>query len=625
MRYRFGATLDTDGASFRVWAPAQSRLAVVMDDGLEVAARQEDEGFFSAHVPGARAGRRYWYRLKQGLRPDPASRFQPEGPLGPSQLVDAAAFRWTDEGWRGAGPRHRHVFYEMHIGTFTQEGTWAAATERLHHLADVGVTTLEVMPLAEFAGRFGWGYDGVQLFAPTRLYGQPDDVRRFVNEAHRLGLAVILDVVYNHFGPVGNVFPEFSQTVHGAPGEWGDTINYDGQGSGPVREFMKENAAYWIREFHFDGLRLDAVHGIEDTSREHVVSEICRAARDAAGERTVVVVGECEPQDSRLLKDTGDYCDGLDAIWNEDWHHAAFVALTGRRQAYFTDYRGTAAEFAAMARHGFLYQGQWYSWQKKARGGFSIGLPSSRFVTFLENHDQVANTGLGLRLYHHVDQAQWRTLTALLLLGPGLPLLFQGQEFGSSERFTYFADHDGDLGRSVAEGRAEFLSQFPSLARADMKALFPAPGDRATFVACKLRDEERSRDGALLRLHRDLLHLRRDDEVLQALGSEEVRIESSSPALGVLLLRYMKGPLHRLLVVNFADDHVSPMNDPLLAPAPGSQWVSRWSSEQPQYGGCGATPFSDAGPWVIPSHSATLLISEPRARMAGSLLPGVNA
>jgi maltooligosyltrehalose trehalohydrolase len=601
MTTSFGPTVSDRGTTFQVWAPAHDSLSLVLEAAGEIAMPRHDDGLFSVDVPRVGAGQRYWYRLPQGLRADPASRYQPEGPLGPSEVVDARGFRWTDSGWPGAGAAHRHVIYEMHIGTFTRDGTWAAALAHLPRLAEGGITTIEVMPVAEFAGRFGWGYDGVQLFAPTHLYGTPD-------AAHAHGLAVILDVVYNHFGPVGNFLPEFSRTFLGGPGEWGDAINYDGEGSGPVREFMKQNAAYWIREFHFDGLRMDAVNAIEDSSSEHVVSEICQAAREAAGERTVFIVGECETQDSRLLRDSGVYRDGLDAMWNEDWHHAAMVTLTGRRHAYMTDYQGHAHEFASMARHGFLYQGQWYSWQKKERGRYSIGLPSRCFVSFLENHDQVANTGLGGRLQETVDPAQWRAMTALLLLGPALPMLFQGQEFGSTRPFTYFADHHGELGVSVQRGRLEFLSQFPALRTPQAQAAIPQPGELATFERCKLSDEERQSDSPLARLYRDLLRLRRDDAVLREVGTPGSHIESSAPTPGVVLLRYFNDTQHRLLLVNFADDYRCPMNDPLLA-AVGGTWTQLWSSEQVHYGGLGAASVPDADPWIIPARSAFLFAS----------------
>jgi maltooligosyltrehalose trehalohydrolase len=610
MTPRFGAHVTGRGTVFRVWAPAQKTVALVLEGDREIPLQHDADGFFTVDVSGVRAGQRYWYALSQGRRPDPASRYQPDGPLGASQVVDSREFAWTDHDWAGVTEPHRQVFYEMHVGTFTTEGTWLAAIERLPSLVDIGVTTIEVMPLAEFTGRFGWGYDGVQLLAPSHLYGTPDDARRFVDAAHAHGLAVILDVVYNHFGPVGNFFPEFSASVLGEPGEWGDSINYDGPGSGPVREFMQENAAYWIREFHFDGLRMDAVNAIKDSSPEHIVSAMCRSAREAAGARQIFIVGECESQDSRLLRGSGAYADGLDAMWNEDWHHSAFVALTGRRPSYFTDYRGTAAELASMARHGFLYQGQWYSWQKKARGGYALGLPASRFVSFLENHDQVANTGVGDRLHQRVDKARWRALTAALLLGPALPLLFQGQEYGSSSPFTYFADHEGDLRDAVAKGRLEFLSQFPPLTTPEMQTAVPDPGDVDAFMRCKLRDEERTADTHLRRLHRDLLRLRREDAVLRDLGTARVRVESAAPTSTLLLLRYLADAGDRLLVVNLADEYHCPMNDALFAPPPQQRWSQAWSSEQLQYGGGGAVIVCDVDPWILPAATAVLLAAD---------------
>jgi maltooligosyltrehalose trehalohydrolase len=608
-RHRFGAQVHDDGVFFSVWAPAQTDVAVVIDGADEHIMSRTDDGFFTVDVANARAGQRYRYRLQQGLRPDPASRFQPDGPLGDSLIIDPRSFQWTDHKWPGAGPLHRHVIYELHIGTFTAQGTWAAAAERLPRLVEMGITTVEVMPLAEFPGRFGWGYDGVNLFAPTRLYGSPDDARRFIDEAHRLGLAVVLDVVYNHFGPVGNFIPEFCPAFQGQPGEWGDSINYDGPDSEHVRAFMTENAAYWIADFHFDGLRLDATQAIHDSSDEHIVSAICRAAREAGGSRRIFLVGESEAQDTRLLKASGAYPDGLDALWSEDWHHAAYVALTGKRRAYFTDYLGNAPELASMARFGILYQGQWYTWQTKARGGYALDLGAAAFVNFLENHDQVANTGIGFRLHQEVDPARWRALTALLLLGPGLPLLFQGQEFGSTAPFTYFADHENDLAANVEAGRLEFLSQFATLASPEVRARLPKPNDLHAFERCRLSDEERNADHALRHLYRDLLRLRREDEVLSTLGTGSVRVESSAPTPTLLLIRYLADMAHRLLIVNLADDHLSPMNDPLLAPRPRSRWQLRWSSESIDYGGGGIVPLTDAGRWLLPANAAMLLAS----------------
>ena len=614
---RFGAYVRPDGVSFRVWAPAQRAVSLVIEGREEIAMTRDDEGFFVVEVADARPGDRFRFRLAQGLRPDPASRFQPEGPLEASEIVDGARFEWTDREWRGAGPPHSHVIYEMHIGTFTAEGTWEAAARRLPRLAELGITTLEVMPIAEFAGTFGWGYDGVNLFAPSHLYGSPDAARRFVDEAHRVGLAVILDVVYNHLGPVGNFMREFSPTFLGQPGEWGELVNFDGPGSREVRAFMIDNAVHWIKDFHFDGLRFDATQAIHDSSREHIVAEICRAAREAAGSRRLFLVGESEPQDTRLLKSRGAYSDGLDAIWSEDWHHAAYVAMTGRRQAYFTDYQGDAHEFAAMARHGIVYQGQWYTWQTNPRGGYALDLPAASFVQFLENHDQVANTGMGMRLYQHVDAGLWRAATALMLLGPALPMLFQGQEFGSSRPFVYFADHDEGLADAVHAGRLNFLSQFPGLTNPDMRDRLPRPNDRAMFEGCKLSDEEREADTPLARLHGDLLRIRRVDPVLSAAGTSAVTVESSAPSPSVVVIRYFADAGHRLLIVNLADDHLSPMNEPLFAPLAANEWRLRWYSDDPAYGGAGIVPFVGAGRWLIRGRSAMLLESATKAQRSG--------
>ena len=282
--------MSDQGVSFRVWAPAHKNLQLLLE-GKPIAMVRDSSGFFTVDVADARPGQRYWYQVQRDLRPDPASRYQPEGPLGPSEIVDPRAFRWTDQNWPGAPEAHRHVLYEMHLGTFTPDGTWRAAERHLHELAELGVTTLEIMPLNEYAGRFGWGYDGVDLFAPSHLYGTPDEVRHFIDTAHGLGLAVILDVVYNHFGPVGNFLYQFAPPFAGKPGEWGEEVNYDGPDAGPVRAFMIENAAYWIAEYHFDGLRFDATHGIHDTSEQHVIAEMCAAARGAGRGRRVFLVG----------------------------------------------------------------------------------------------------------------------------------------------------------------------------------------------------------------------------------------------------------------------------------------------------------------------------------------------
>jgi maltooligosyltrehalose trehalohydrolase len=671
------------GVHFRVWAPARRRVEVVFSASagrrdLELES-ESGSGYFSALAAAAAAGDRYRFRLDGGdAFPDPASRFQPEGPHGPSQVVDPAAYRWRDAAWRGAA-RQGQVIYELHAGTFTREGTWAAAARRLPGLADLGVTMLEVMPVAEFPGRFGWGYDGVGLFAPTHLYGEPDDFRRFVDAAHGLGLAVILDVVYNHLGPDANYLEQFSPDyftdLH--TNDWGRAIHF--YGAPAVRELFIANAAYWIEEYHLDGLRLDATQDIHDRPErpaEHILAAIGRAARRAAAAlppgRSVLLVAESEPQDSRLVRplEQGGY--GLDAMWSDDFHHAAMVALTGRAEAYYSDYQGSPRELLAAAKFGSLYQGQRYRWQRKRRGSPALDLPRPAFVFYLQNHDQVANSARGERIHRLAAPGSVRAMTALLLLGPATPLLFQGQESAAAAPFVFFADHRPELARAVRRGRLEFLAQFPSLADPAVQATVPDPESPATFALCNLElanpatdpganpatdpganpatdpgalldRDRRSRQAASLALHRDLLRLRRADPVFRLQGAAGIDGAVLGPA--ALVLRWFAprpatagekadvkhlrregegdrgftGAGDRLLVINLgAGLELTPVPEPLLAPPHGARWQVLWSSEDPRYGGAGAPPPEDAeGGWRLPGRAAIALQPVPREEGGG--------
>lgn len=613
-RLPIGAECMDGGVHFRVSAPRRRTVRVVLEDGpgapAEVELAREDGGHFSGFVAGAGAGTRYRYQLDGGNAvPDPASRYQPDGPHGASAVVDPTTFRWTDTGW--PGPRHGfQVFYELHVGTFTREGTFAAASEHLSYLADLGVTVVELMPVAEFPGRFGWGYDGVQLFAPYHRYGTPDDLRRFVDRAHSLGLAVILDVVYNHFGPDGNYLGEYTDHLEKEERtEWGAVLNYDGPGAEFNRELVFANVRHWIVEYHLDGLRLDATQDIHDESPEHLIAAIVRHARDAAGTRTVIVTAENEPQRANIVRSPDDGGFGADMLWNDDFHHSALVALTGRAEAYQSDYEGSARELGAAVRWGFLYQGQWYDWQQQPRGTPALDVEPWRFVTYLENHDQVANLARGRRLHQLTSHSRLRALTALFLLGPGSPLLFQGQEFASSRPFVYFADHTPDLARSVRQGRLEFLTQFPRVAT-DARAEIADPAERATFEQCLLEHEERVRNGEILALHRDLLAIRHSDPTLCA----SLRPESVPLADDLLVLRWLNGGLgDRLLVVNLGRTRrIATPSDPLLAPPARARWRVTWASEHPAYGGDGVPPLegTPGGPWTVPAECAYLLVPE---------------
>jgi maltooligosyltrehalose trehalohydrolase len=603
------------GSHFRVWAPRRKRVEVVVEVGGEKRAHEltaEPNGYFSGFVADARHGTLYRYRLDGGdAFPDPASRFQPEGPHGPSQVVDPSRFTWTDGEWKGV-TRDRQVIYELHVGTFTHVGTWAAASAELGALRDVGITMIEVMPVADFAGTFGWGYDGVDLYAPTRLYGEPDDFRRFVDRAHALGIAVILDVVYNHFGPDGNYVAQYSDTWFSDryKNEWGDPLNFDAEGSVPVREFFIANAGYWIDEYHLDGLRLDATQQIFDASEPNIVAEIVARVRTAGGKRGTYVVAENEPQESHLARPVADGGFGMDALWNDDFHHSARVAMTGRNEAYFSDYLGTAQELVSAVKHGFLYQGQRYSWQKKRRGTPSLDLPPPALVHYIQNHDQIANAALGMRLQEHTSPGRLRAMTALVLLGPQTPMLFQGQEFAASAPFHFFADHHRDLAEAVRKGRMEFMSQFRGVGNGEAQSCIHDPSDRQTFEICKLDLGERKRNAKVLDLHRDLLRLRREDGVL---GNGESCIGYDGAVLGdeSLLLRFFADDENdRLLVMNLGRDlHLVHAAEPLLAPPAGGRWQTLWSSEQPRYGGCGAGELDTEDGWRIPGHATVVLIA----------------
>ena len=604
-RRRVGAEVLSDGVSFRVWAPGRRRVAVVIEEPaseIELTAGADDH--FEGIVRDASAGTEYRFRLdgEEETYPDPASRFQPRGPHGPSRVIDPTGYRWRDERWSGV-PLRGAIIYELHTGTFTPEGTYRAAIERLPLLADVGINVIELLPLHEFPGKFGWGYDGVDLWAPSHLYGAPDDLRAFVDAAHRTGLAVILDVVYNHFGPDGcylrNFTPDYFTKKY--VNDWGEAVNFDGENSGGVREFVTENAAYWIDEFHFDGLRLDATQSISDDSQPNVMRLITECARAAAPERTLLIVAENEPQDVILLHEYG-----VDAMWNDDWHHAAQVCLTGLREAYYTDYCGAPQEFVSMTMLGFLYQGQRYSWQKGRRGTPSIGIDAPRFILYLQNHDQVANSAHGKRVHQLTAPGRFRALTALLLLSPQTPMLFQGQEFGASTPFLYFADHKPELAEKVREGRAEFLTQFPSIAT--VLSELADPSDEKTFQTSKLEWSEREQNVESVALHRDLIHLRRTDPTFAAQRADFIRGAVIAP--GAFVLRWIAGEAaERLMLVNFgADLRFEPAPEPLLAPPPGFQWEVLWSSESTAYGGSGVPPpESDDGVWSIPGNAAIVL------------------
>lgn len=514
-----GAWLEPEGVRFRVWAPERQTVELVLEGepaGSEP--RLERVGdYWEGLVPGLGTGALYRYRLDgEGPFPDPASRAQPRGVHGPSQVVDAGRFSWKSRDWPGLALEDTTV-YELHVGTFTTAGTFAAAAERLPEIQDLGVSAVELMPIAAFPGRRNWGYDGVDLFAPVSAYGEPDDLRRLVDEAHSLGLGVFLDVVYNHLGPdgayLGMFSPWYFSRTHETP--WGAAVNLDGEGSGPVRHFLIENAMHWVHEYRFDGLRLDACHALIDDSPRHLLAEMQARVRQSASPRRVLMIAEDSRNLAHMVQPESEGGWGLDAIWADDLHHQLRVALAGDREGYYGDFTGSLEDTAKTLADGWYYQGQHSQYTGGPRGTDPCSVQPRHFVVCLQNHDQVGNRALGERLHHQIDEASWRAASTLLLLAPQTPLLFMGQEWGATSPFLYFTDHEAELGQLVTRGRRKEFADFSAFADPAARANIPDPQAETTFRRSRLPWLERTREphASILRLYRALLKLRRDLEL----------------------------------------------------------------------------------------------------------------
>jgi maltooligosyltrehalose trehalohydrolase len=553
-----GAWPEEAATRFRVWAPDARRIELVAEtatgQALRVPLEKSAGGYFEVSLSEVKPGDLYRYQIDgQGPFPDPASRFQPGGVHGPSRVVDPD-FPWTDADWRGV-PLEDLVLYELHVGTFTPSGTFAAAAEKLPLLRDLGITAVELMPVADFPGVRNWGYDGVALFAPARCYGRPDDLRRFVDDAHRIGLAVHLDVVYNHLGPDGAYHSVFSahyaSKTHRSP--WGAALNFDGPDSAPVRDFFIENALHWIHEYHIDGLRLDATHAIVDNSPRHFLAELSSRVRDsiADGRRTVVLAAEDVRNLAHMARPVADGGWGMDAVWSDDFHHEMRRCLAGDQDGYFEDFRGTTTEIAATARQGWFYCGQRASFFGGPRGTDPKGLDPRRFVFFLQNHDQVGNRAFGDRLHHvgehGIDLAVYRAATAFFLLLPQTPLLFMGQEWAATSPFQFFTDHSPGLGAQVTEGRRNEFSRFKAFADPRNRAAIPDPQDAGTFQRSRLRWEEAAAEphAATLRFYQKLLSLRREEAALRSEESHAV----AAAADDAILVRRESGSGETLLSI----------------------------------------------------------------------------
>lgn len=530
----FGAAVADDGVRFRLWAPDAGAVELLHDDGAEQML-PADPGWFELVSKQSAAGSRYRFRIDGGTAvPDPASRWQPEDVHGPSLVVDPGSYRWRDGDWRGR-PWEEAVVYELHVGTFSPEGTFDGVRERLRHLAELGVTAIELMPIADFSGARNWGYDGVLPYAPDSAYGAPDDLKRLVDDAHGLGLMVLLDVVYNHFGPDGNYLGVYAKQLftgrHHTP--WGDAIDFTVP---EVRSFFIHNALYWLEEYRFDGLRLDAVHAIVDDSEPDFLTELAQTVhRRFAGERSIHLVLENEENAARRLVRNDGRPRHYTAQWNDDIHHAFHVLATGESAAYYHDYAQDPIRWLCRClAEGFGFQGEPMGHRDgRPRGEPSAHLPPTAFVGFLQNHDQVGNRAFGERLAAIAEPQALDVMAALLLLSPAVPMLFMGEEWGETRPFLFFCDFHGELADAVRQGRRREFARFPEFADPSRRQAIPDPNEERTFFASKLdwAAAQTERGAQVLALHRRLLALRRR-EIAPRLGGMRAMNGTAAPCGG---------------------------------------------------------------------------------------------
>jgi len=511
---KFGAQITATGTRFRLWAPRCGETALKLErDGERRPMAALARGWHELHVEGIGHGELYRFVLKDGTEvPDPASRFQPHDVLGPSEVIDPRRFAWTDVGWIGR-PWEEAVLYELHVGTFTTEGTFAAALDRLDHLVELGITGIELMPVNDFPGRWNWGYDGALPFAPDSAYGRPEDLKALVDGAHARGLTVLLDVVYNHFGPKGNFLPHYAPVLsenHQTP--WGDAINFDGEDSPTVRDLVFANARYWLNEFHFDGLRLDAVHELRDEGFNHILHDLALQVRGSTDGRSIALVLENEENDPEWLRRTGDLVPGLyDAQWNDDLHHVLDALMRGKASPYAEDFGGRPDWLGKVLSSGFGYQGEGVpSRCGAARGAPSADLPPISFVHFIQNHDQIGNPVFGERITTQIEARKVRAAAAIYLIAPGIPMLFMGEEWGTERPFLFFSDVDPELADAIREQRlVEHSRHVPG---DEIGRQPPDPMAESTFRQAKLdwRELDEPAHRAWLEFYRALLKLRRE-------------------------------------------------------------------------------------------------------------------
>jgi maltooligosyltrehalose trehalohydrolase len=606
---RLGAVNTGDRTDFRVWAPDAGSVEVLVERVSGQVSRyalvRSPRGYFTGIGLDVSAGDLYRYAVDgRGPFPDPASRFQPHGVHGPSQVIDPGAFSWSDQPWSGVYLEDL-ILYELHVGTFTPEGTFVAAREKLPFLRDLGITAVELMPVADFPGDRNWGYDGVALFAPARCYGTPSDLRQLVDEAHRLGLAAHLDVVYNHFGPDGSYHAQFSPYYYSSEHKnpWGAGINFDGEHSSPVRDFFIENALHWIQEYHFDGLRLDATHAIVDRSPRHFLAELQSAVRDSAADsgRRALIIAEDHRNLVGMTRPEREGGWGLDGVWADDFHHQMRRRLAGDEDGYFADFSGSVEDIAWTIRQGWFYCGQDSTYLGGPRGTDPRAAELPSFVYCLQNHDQIGNRAFGDRLHHAVDPAAYRAAVVLLLVAPETPLVFMGQEWAASTPFCYFTDHDEPLGHLVTEGRRREFSRFDAFRAAAARERIPDPQRRDTFDMSRLVWAERAlpHHRQVLRLHQQLLRLRRHEPALRIPRRQWLEVLPLHE--GALALRRADPQgAHVLAVVCLGEGSVADLRGRALAdPGSSSRWVTLLSTEDERFAPDPAPPDIDlSGPFV---------------------------
>ncbi len=586
-RFSQGAEWTGQGVSYRTWAEGDREVAVAVVDEKKAARRvvpltAEGDGFYSGIDPEGRAGDLYVYQLGGKPFPDPASRFQPHGVHGPSQVITAPDLPAQKAGWRRPDLQDL-VIYELHVGTFTPEGTYAAIPRHFDHLRNIGVTAVQLMPVADFPGRWNWGYDAVCLYAPSRAYGTPDDLRAFIAAAHQAGLAVILDVVYNHLGPDGNYLGAYAQDYfnpkHGTP--WGAAFNFDAPHAEPVRRFFLENPVYWLEDFGVDGFRLDATHAIPDDSPKHVIQEIAEAVQSRGG----LVILEDPRNERRLLlpREQGGY--GCDAVWADDFHHVVRVQMTEEREGYLGYFKGTVEEIVRTLNEGWLFTGQ-KQIDGLPRGTPGTDLPPQSFVVCISNHDQVGNRAFGDRLSQIVSPEAYRAASALALLTPYTPMLFMGQEWGASSPFLYFTDHETELGQNITKGRRKEFAQFKAFSDPVLREQIPDPQADGTFMQSKLRWEEVDEAGhaGVLRLYAEVSALRARH--LRGLRRGQWWAEALSDAAFAVRYRLADGQTWLVLAqLVSTPTELGLDNLPMLRPAEGRTWNHVLSTNEPKYGG----------------------------------------